>query len=167
MFGNWIKKRVQLASVRSVTHDLERFVLSLRGHSDEENGMVIAIATIIRMNMRAEGRLPDAALGVGMPLPDTEQAMAQLGVSRLVQQFQKLKQPIDAAGAMVWLHTLRAFCYPEVRLLGRQMWGKLQRGFPHALDAFAFIERATGTSPPLGSLLASQFVPPGLEPFDN
>jgi len=165
MILNWIKRRVQLAAVNGIRSDLERFVLSLRGQSPEELGMLVAIATVIRLNLRANGHLSDGVLGVGMPVSDADQAATQLRISRLVRQFQKMNQLSDAAGTMVWLHSLRAFNYPEVRLLGRQMWAELERGFPHVFDAFHFIENTTGQSLPPGALIASQFIPEGLEPF--
>jgi len=166
MLGNWFKRRAQLASIKAVTADIERFILSLRGQSDEENGMLVAIAAIVRVNLRADNLLPDEALGIGTPLAETAQAEVQLRMSQLVQQFQKHNQLSDAAAAMVWLHSLRAFRYPEVRPLGRQMWGELGRGFPHIFDAFRLIEEATGKPPPAGALQASQFIPVGLEPFE-
>ena len=167
MFGSWRKRRAQLNAVRDATADLERFVLSLKGQSADELGMLVAIAAVIRMNMRQEGRLPDEALGVGVPLSDDQQDAIQANMSRLTREWQKMNQPTDAAGGMVWLHSLRASRYPEVRLLGRQMWGELQRGFPTAFQAFDFIEKATQKPLPLGCLQASQFIPVGLEPFEK
>lgn len=167
MFGSWLKRRAQLNAVRDATADLERFVLSLKGQSADELGMLVAIAAVMRMNMRQEGRLPDEALGVGVPLSDDQQDAIQANMSRLIREWQKMNQPTDAAGGMVWLHSLRAYRYPEVRLLGRQMWGELQRGFPTVFEAFDFIEKATQKPLPLGCLQASQFIPVGLEPFEK
>jgi hypothetical protein len=167
MFGSWLKRRAQLNSVRDATADLERFVLSLKGQSAAELGMLVAIAAVIRMDLRQEGRLPDEALGVGVPLPDDQQDAIQSYMSQLIREWQKMNQPTKAAGGMVWLHSLRAYRYPEVRLLGRQMWGELQRGFPTVFEAFDFLEKATQKPLPLGCLEASQFIPVGLEPFEK
>ena len=166
MIRRWIAQRIQRAAVRSGTEDLERFVTSLRGQSDEELGMLVATATVLRINFRAAGYLPDNAIGVGMPLDEEEFSLVQLKYSRLVHSFQKEKMFADAAGGMVWLHTLRAFAYPELRLLGRMMWKELERGFSYALIMFDDIEELKGISLPQEARYSYEFIPPGLEPFD-
>jgi hypothetical protein len=166
MLRNWFKSKrsVSIASVRDATGDLERFLLALKGMSDEEIGTLVAMAAVLRMELREQNLFPDAALGVGTPLPEREQGTLQANLSRMVLDLQKNNSP-NAGAAMVWLHSLRAFRYPEVRLLGRQMWGELERGFPHVLEALGFMERPVGQPLPLGALRAGRFIPVGLEPF--
>ena len=167
MIGNWIKRKVQLAAVKGAREDLERFVLSLRGMSSEEIGTLVAVATVIRVNLQSQGGLPEGALGVGLPVSGAEHADIQACLSNLVRLFQKERQPSDAAGAMVWLHSLRSFAYPEIRLLCRCMWEELARGFPHAERALTDIEALTGKSIPDEAIRSCNFVPPGLEPDDR
>jgi len=158
MFG-WLNRKV------NGTQDLERFVTSLRGMSAAELGVLVALATVVRINMRNAGHLPDAALDAAGGLPPEKQLAAQLKMSNLVRQFQQLGQPSDAAGAMIWSHSMRAGATPELRLLGRQMWGELSRGFAHAPEA---IENIVALSPnPLPPEVTYQydFIPPGLEPM--
>ena len=168
MLRNWFKNKrsIRLAQVRDATADLERFNVALKGMSDQELGTVVAMAAALRMELREAGLFPDEALGVGFPLPEDKQDFIRRNIGGLVLDWQKKNHP-NTAAAMVWAHTLRAYHFPEVRLLGRQMWGELERGFPHALAAFSFMESIAGQSPPLGSLLASQFIPIGLEPFKH
>jgi hypothetical protein len=83
----------------------------------------------------------------------------------MVREFQKIGQPSDAAGTMVWLHSMRALAFPEVRELGRDMWKELQRGFPYVSDALSAIEALTGNSLPTGADTACTFVPEALAPF--
>ena len=167
MLGRWLKRRIQLAGVRGGTEDLERFITSLRGQSDEELGMLVGLATLLRINFRAGGFLPDEAIGIGMPLAEGEQAQVQYKLSQLARAFQKEGQLTDAAGAMVWLHTLRAFGYPELRLLGRSMWKELRRGFAYAEEGLDQIEELTGKSIPREAKATYDFIPPGLEPPDT
>lgn len=164
MIGNWFKRRIQLAAIKGGTEDLQRFVTSLRGQSGEELGMLVALATLLRINLRNEGYLPDEALGVGMPLDPGAEAQVQFKVSQFVRLFQKEGQLTDAAGAMVWLHSLRAFGYPELRALGRSMWGELRRGFEHTDDGLDQIRELTGRAIPGEARMIYDFVPPGLEP---
>jgi hypothetical protein len=167
MLRNWMKTKrsIQLAQVRDATADLERFILALKGMSDQEIGTVVAMAAILRMELREMSMFPDEALGVGMPLPEAKQDFIRRNMSGLALDLQKKGDP-NAGSAMVWAHTLRAYHFPEVRLLGRKMWAELERGFPHTLSAFSFMESISGQQPPLGALPASRFIPVGLEPFN-
>lgn len=166
MIRRWIARRIQRAAVRSGTEDLQRFVTALQGQSHEELAMLVATATVLRINFRSGGYLPDNAVGVGLPLNDEEFALVQFKFSRLVRSFQKEKMFADAAGASVWLHTLRAFAYPELRLLGRKMWKELERGFPFVLIMLDDIEEMKGIRLPEEARYSYEFIPPGLEPFD-
>lgn len=160
------KSQIRLDMVRAATADLERFVLSLKGMSAEEIGTVVAMAATVRMELRHLNEFPDAALGIGIPLLEAEMDLLRRKLASLALNWQK-RNYATTVGAMVWAHTLRAYCFPEVRLLGRQMWGELERGFSHALDALQFMEDARGQQPPLGSMQATQFIPVGLEPFEE
>jgi hypothetical protein len=83
----------------------------------------------------------------------------------MIREFQKIGQPSDAAGTMVWLHSMRALAFPELRELGRDMWNELQRGFPYVSDALSAIEALTGNPLPAGTGTACTFVPEALAPF--
>jgi hypothetical protein len=168
MLRNWFKSKgsIRVVQVRNATADLERFVLALKGMSDQEIGTVVAIAAAVRMELRRMDMFPDEALGVGVPLPDAKQDFIRRNLSGLAVDWQKKNHP-NTAGAIVWAHTMRAYHFPEVRLLGRQMWGELERGFPHAVAAFGSMQAITGQAPPVGSLQASQFIPVGLEPLNT
>ena len=163
MLGSWLKRRVQLAAVKSGREDLERFVESLRGQSDFELGMLVAHAAVIRVSLREFGRLSDEALFV---TADPEQAAIQLHVAGMVRTFQADKAFAAAAATLVWLHTLRALSTPELRSLGRKMWGQLRRGIPLAPAALEGLEK-TGSPLPLGSLVACAFIPPDLDPDEG
>jgi hypothetical protein len=167
MLRNWFKSKrsIRLASVRDGTADLERFLVALKGMSDHELGTVVAMAAILRMELRSQGLFPDDSLDIASTLPESKQKAVRSGMAGLALAFQKKNHP-SAGAAMVWLHTLRALQFPELRLLGRQMWGELKRGFPHVFSAFGLFEGTTGQSLPLGTLQASQFIPAGLEPFE-
>jgi hypothetical protein len=163
LFGRRYKRRTDVARA---TDEIQPFLLALKGMSDEELGTVAAMVAVVRMSLRQQGALPDEALGIGMPLTESQEAVVRGNIVQTALAMQRQKHDM-AAGALVWVHTLRAYHFPEVRLFGRQMWGELQRGFPHALAALSFMEKMTHQPPPLGTLLASQFIPVGLEPFER
>jgi hypothetical protein len=130
MLSIWFRRRDQLAPVDGVREDLERFVDSLRGMSDDEVGAVVAFAAIARVALRRAGVFPDELLQITSA---KKQANAQLAVARVVRRYRAERRFAEATGVMVWLHTLRALSTPQVRHLGREMWRQLQRGPLQAL----------------------------------
>jgi len=87
MLGNWMKRKIEIIADKNAKEDLERFVLSLQGQSAQEIGLLVAIATVLRSRLEADGKLPESVLGVGMPAPEREQADIQLHFSNLVRAF--------------------------------------------------------------------------------
>lgn len=78
MLRNWLrskrsKRSIQLAAVRDGTADLGRFLVALEGMSDQELGTVVAMAAVLRMELRQQGLFPDAALDIASTLPESEQ----------------------------------------------------------------------------------------------
>jgi hypothetical protein len=65
----------------------------------------------------------------------------------------------EATAAMVWVHSLRALSFPEIRYLGREMWQQLERGREHVLPAL----QVAGASPEV-YLEAMRMVPEDLNP---
>jgi len=164
----WLKRRAELASLRAATEDLDRFVARLQGATSEELGMVVAIATILRTNFRSEGILPDAVLGVGASATPDEEISTIIQLPRWIQLFQKEGQPSDAAGTMVWLHSVRVIAlYPELRNKGREMWQELHRGFGHAPQALEDIQALTGKTIPSEAFDMVEFVPPPLRSLNT
>ncbi len=162
MIGNWIKRKINEAGYKSALNDIERFLLALRGQGDEEIGMLLAIATIIRLNLFQSGRLSESVLN--FETSESEHVEAQVFVSSLVKEFQGSKQPSDAAGAMIWLHSLRSQGYPELRIKGRELWGELIRGFPYVKDALDEIANLTGKDFPEAAYNEYEYIPAGIEP---
>jgi hypothetical protein len=160
MLRGWLRRKTELATIKGAREDLERFVESLRGMSDEEIGAVVGMAALVRTALRQSGLLPGESLTV---TPDSQQATTQLGVSELIQRYQTEQRHAEAVGAMVWLHSLRALSISEVRLLGRQMWAQLERGQPHALAALQNMG-----IPPLAEVIAEcSRIPEGLVPTES
>ena len=124
--------------------------------------MVVAMATTIRLQLSQSGSLPEYALA--LPTPDDDASMIQFHLGRLVRQLQKMDKTAEAAGAMVWLHSMRALAFPEIRSLGRQMWKELQRGIPHAPDALDGLGTVIGKALPEGARSSCDFIPIDLAP---
>jgi hypothetical protein len=155
MFG-WLKRKTELAGIKGATEDIDRFILSLRGMSDYEVAMAVAIATHWR---NAFQRDDDINLlepwDVECRSPDFRWKL-----NRLLVEVQRTRKPM-AVGLMIWLHTLRAAGMPELRLKGRQMWSELRRGFALVDRAAADFDAMMGTV-----LITDEAdrIPSGLEP---
>ncbi len=171
MIAKWLRRKLGIKAAKAAREDIERFILGLKGGSDEELGFVVAQATVFRLMFRDKNLFPDSALGVGPPLPNDERLQVQTFLGEMVSQFQSESGGEAATGAtsfalgtMVWLHSMRAVTYPEIRVLGREMWQQLERGFPYASEAFEGFESPSGAPPPKDIEKNFRFVPPGLEP---
>jgi hypothetical protein len=156
------KREVKADSDGTRKLDLERFLAAMKALSDQEMGMLLAMATVIRMELRRQGLFPDETLDIASRLPESRRTAVRSAMVGLALQYQKQDHPCTAA-AMIWAHSLRAAQFPELRPLGCDLWSELKRGHPHVLDAFNSLEETTGESLPLGSLLLSQYIPAGLE----
>ena len=117
MFLNWsLKKRRQ---------ELELFVESLKGMDDSDVLMVLFAATMIRIDMKNQA----SNLDFLYPLDVLQRSPWYCAiVNKEIRRRQKLREMPQATGWMVWLHTFRVCEEPPLRLLGRQMWGELERG---------------------------------------
>lgn len=122
----WLKRKGQLAILRTMNEDIDRFLVSLEGMDAEAIGMVVACATHWRNVFSKDG------INLREPMMEGRRnPMLAFEINRMIAQAQKA-DPSMAAGLMVWLHTIRAVTYPELRLKGRRLWGQLRRGFEFA-----------------------------------
>jgi hypothetical protein len=126
----WIKRKVQIASLKSQNEDIDRFIAGVRGADALQVGMIVAVATTHR----------NVLLSKGINLLDPIEAMERhpfflLQLGGFIRDVQKRNRPEEAPGWMVWLHTIRAAITPELRFKGRILWKELARGFPCVEDA--------------------------------
>lgn len=166
MFG-WLKKRIEDASTDSMKNDILRFNASLKGADAQEIATILVVANILRLNLTASGRIPPAALDFTIPRDDDlamKCDMCPIALTGFIKEFQSMKQPTDALGVMVWLHSVRALNVPEIRIHGREMWSELSRGFPYVADTLESVRALSGKPLPMGIENEVTFLPRGLEP---
>ena len=121
----WMKRKAQLAIVKSAKEDIERFVSMVKGASAEQVGLVVAMATHYRHAMARDG------IDLLRPMEAEElDHFIAFKIGKLIAAAQK-GDPANATGWMVWLHTVRAANILEIRYEGRMLWHELSRGFPH------------------------------------
>lgn len=171
MIGKWLRRKLELKAAKAALEDIDRFTLGLKGASDNEVGFVVAQATIVRLMYRRDNLLPDSALGVGAFSPEDERLQVQQFLANIIDELQSeaggdstAPSALFALGTMVWLHSMRAITFPEIRIFGREMWQQLERGFPRAGEASESFESPTGEPLPADIEEHFGFIPPGLEP---
>jgi len=163
---HWLQQRVELRAVRSGRRGLEQFVASLQHQSDEDVAVIVVAAAAVRMRLREAGHLPDDVMHLAAER-EYERATEQQRISRLVRRHQRRSEYIEAAGAMVWVHTLRSLTMPELHDLGMQMWQQLARAIPCSAEALARLESATHRPLPPGTLPACNFIPEDLRALES
>jgi hypothetical protein len=141
---SWFDQKIERRRSDRAADQLDQFVIRLKGFDDRELGLVAACVGYTCQTMLKFGinlMRPGEAL-LANPTLQTE-------LSRIVLSLQRSGRAMRAPGIMVWVHTLRAEQRIELRHLAKQMWGEIERGFPHALDASWDFERLTGKCIPV------------------
>lgn len=164
MIKGWLLERMRGRALAAGAREVAQFVEGLAAIGDADMGVLLAVAAVIRVNMETHGVLPEGVFTEG-PLPDAEAlGTYQLSINRLARQFRRMGNATDSAAAMVWSYSLRCLNVPELRPLGRRLWGELARGVPHAKAALAQGEREKGEALPPRVWREWRLVPVGLEP---
>ncbi|ANC03987.1 hypothetical protein AB688_18470 [Pseudomonas putida] len=125
-------------ALKTQRKEMSAFVDQLAGMDGKEIGFLVAVATHQRNVLEEDGfRLMDPL--VDYPMNPT----VALRLGGIIREYQKAKQPSDAAGTMIWLHTMRVGGRHELRPLAREMWRQLSRGFPYVEESAFEIMRLT------------------------
>ena len=116
--------------LRIQEREISSFTAQLSQMDGDEIGLVVALATDTRNRLEDAGFLLSDPIAAYTVDPETPSALN--GMIKILQAEGRLQ---EAAAVMVWLHTSRVGARIELRPLTRQMWGQLERGFPHAEEA--------------------------------
>lgn len=163
MFAGWLRQRMEGHAARSGAREVENFVESLETTGDADLGVLVAIATAVRVNMEAQGILPQG-LFASRALPSTEElGTYQWRINRVTGQFVRARLVADAVGANIWSYTLRCLNVPGLRPAGSRMWAELARGFPHVEEALKAGEAEKGEPFPPRVWAEWSQIPAGLE----
>jgi len=161
--ANHFKDRA-LNSSRKAVQD---YLKGLRQMTDQDIGVILAVSTVIRINMENEGYLPKG-LYTDQSLPTTtELGRYQMDLNKLVRDFNRMKQHTDAVGTLLISYSLRCLNVPEVRDLGRDIWAEIERGVDHVEPALKQGEEEKGEPFPTRAWQEWRQIPVGLEPLDD
>lgn len=164
MIFDWLKKAFDNKARNSSLREVTGFIDGLRSMTDEDMGVVIAVATVIRVSMEEEGFLPKGLFKEPKMPSSFAFGRYQMDLNKLVRQFNRLGQPTDGVGALVISYSLRCLNVPDLRECGRDMWEVLSRGFPYAEKALKDGEEAKGEPFPKQVWTEWRSIPLGLDP---
>lgn len=118
--------------------DAKSFLQNLKVMDGSELGLVVALATHYRNDWLDKG--------TDVSRPIQLQATDPMFVTAIISEIKKLQNNNMqhlVPGLMVWVHSLRAGNDLKLRGVVRQIWGELERGFAHVVnareDALSFI----------------------------
>ncbi len=166
MFKEWLVDHLQERALKSSTKEMRRFIDGLKRTSDRGLGLVIACATVVRVNMEIHGAMAEGLVQRAGQASSEELGIMQMRLNRLSRQFSKRRQQGDAMGAMVLSYSLRSLNVPDLLPLGREMWGELRRGFAHVEEALREGESRNGKPFDARAWKEWRLIPPGLDPKD-
>ena len=164
MIGGWLGGMMQERAARAGGREVERFVRGLEGTGDNDLGVLVAVATAVRINLEIQGILPDGLFADHTLPPPEKLGQYQWRINRVGRQFARMGLETDAVGVNIWSFSLRCLNVPGLRPLGRAMWVELARGFPHVESALEAGEAEKGEPFPPRVWKEWSLVPIGLEP---
>ena len=164
MIFDWLKQTYDNQARDTSLREVTAFIDGLRSMTDEDMGIVIAVATVIRVNMEREGFLPEGLFKESTLASSAALGAHQVKLNKLVRQFNKRDQPTDGVGVLVISYSLQCLNVPFLREYGRDMWEVLARGFPHAEKALRDGEETKGKPFPKQVWKEWRTIPLGLEP---
>ncbi len=165
---DWLKSTFQRNSedraLESNRKELRRYIDGIKTMPDEDIGVILAVATVIRVNMENEGFLPQGLFrDEALPSPN-DMGKYQMELNQLVRDFNRIRQPTDAVGTLVISYSLQCLNVADLRGTGRAMWSELKRGLPHTGEALKKGEEEKGE--PFDKRVWQEWhqIPVGLEP---
>lgn len=140
---SWLGNKIGGWATKVQRKELSDFVDRMRPLDGHEIGMILAMTTHQRHaldDLKGWNLLYPALLADRVDNPAFQ-------LNQIIQHLQRDGKPHVAVGVMVWLHSIRALQSPDLRQLGRDMWGQLQRGMPYCEEAAEDFQFVPGGGP--------------------
>ena len=165
MLMDQLKKAFGLGPKLTAEEEILRFTEGLGSMTDEDMGIILAVATVVRVNLEDQNHLPTGIYD-NAQLPPASVLMGKMvDLAKVARHFDRLGQTTDAVAAVAVLNTLRCLNAPELRHLGRGIWAEMARGTPYVKKALAEGERNKGEPFPKRVWKEFAKVPKGFEPL--
>ncbi len=164
MLLDQLKKAFGLSPKITAEEEINRFTEGLRSMSDEDMGIILAVATVVLVNLEDQKHLP-VGIYDNAQLPAPNVLMKKMvDMAKVARHFDRLGQTTDAVATVAVLNTLRCLNSAELRHLGRGIWAEMARGLPHVEKALREGESNKGEPFPKRVWKEYTKVPVGLEP---
>ncbi len=125
--GNKVSKAGEDWALATQKKELRKFIGIIESLDGAELGLIVA--QVIHFRNRI---LHEQSLDLNDPQTIIfSDPFFTATLSKSAIELQNNGNPFDAAPISVWVHSFRSVTSPELRKLGRQMWGHLERGFAH------------------------------------
>jgi hypothetical protein len=136
LMKRWLQDRMHVYGAKKAREDLERALSILRGQDDKEVSQTLFTTFFIKRIICEQelGWPMDELFYEKNPEPTEQRSLFLLSFLKLIKQLQKNGDLAAAAGAMIWLHSIRAVVYPEVRGQAKELWSELFRGYNYVED---------------------------------
>ncbi len=131
---------------RSAARDIAVYLDTVRAMDDRSLADTLAIALQLRQSLISLGKgdlMTPWETVAGNPLLPMELQDA----IRHWRAQGDLFSMTRASGAVLWLHTLQAVTYEELRGKARELWGEFARGFPHLSEPVTFPKGLNSSRP--------------------
>jgi hypothetical protein len=148
MFGKMFKNKIKNLSQEQHRKELQPFIEKLTLGDDDDIGMLVAIGTILRMQISQKDPILQEVLDSGYSAPHDKLSKIMLNLSSLVKDLEKEGRTRDGVGVAIWLHTLRCYAHPEFIDYGKKIWAEMRRGFDYVDVALDNLEVALGNPIP-------------------
>ena len=163
MLLDQIKNAFGFRKPLTAEEEIGRFIEGLASMTDADLGVILAVATVIRVNMEDQNHLPTGIYENSKLPPAQILAGKMVDLAKVARHFDRLGQTTDAVAAVAVLNTLRCLNAAELRHLGRDIWVQLGRGVAHVEKALKEGEANKGEPFPKRVWTEYAKVPAGLE----
>ncbi len=140
--------------------EIKDYIVLLKSADDEEVGLALVLTSNY-----AQKYLKDTGIDLYEPAVAVQlNPYITFEFSTKIEKYQSEGDNISAAPLLAWGHTLRAITNHQVRDLGREMWGELQRGLPYIDEKIEAVEIVFGE---VADISRAKDIPVGLTPREQ
>jgi hypothetical protein len=157
MFGEILRKW----GANKVKIEIDDFVRNLSAMDGTDLGMIVAIATDTRHTITLKYDTWDL---LSPDITCLRHPNIALELGSLIKGCQKTNNLTAATSLMVWLFTVRGAIALECLQSARNMWGELERGFPHVESCARNVAEGIGVTPKILDIRDYDRFPDGQTP---
>lgn len=161
---NFLRRFFRNSQADAAESDIDRFLKVLKGMDEEEKAMAVVLSALMREKLNTNKIPLDESLET---LDISKIQYCQQVINRLINKYQQQDRKDLALGLMIWLHSLRAFRYPEIRHKAKSMWSSLKQAFDSAYHLADSVQQISGLRFQDIGKVNFRYIPVGLEAHET